>query len=175
VIFPLAKPNNNKTHIAPPMKALASRLLALALLASAALPIATFADEGHGHSHATKLIGPNQGRILTELEPHAEFFVTAERKVRLTFLDDSGAPVAPSADFVATLITGERAAPTTLSFAAEGDTLISTAALPEGQNLPVFLRVKTTPDAATLTIRFQLNLAACPECARPEYACTCAH
>jgi hypothetical protein len=73
------------------------------------------------------------------------------------------------------LITGDRTAPTTLSFVADGDTLLSVAALPEGGNLPGILRVKPNANAVPVTIRFQINLANCGECARPEYACACAH
>ena len=127
------------------------------------------------HGDAAKITGPNKGRILTQLEPHAELFVTADRKVRLTFVDDAGKPVAVPAGHTATLITGDRAAPTTLAFAADGDTLLSTAALPEGGNLPGILRVKPSAQAAAVTIRFQINLANCGGCSRPEYACTCGH
>ncbi len=155
-----------------------TRILALVL----ACTTPAFAADGHdhaGHSHAAKITGPNKGRILTQLEPHAELFVTAERKVRITFVDDSGKPVAIPEGFSATLITGDRAKPTTLQFAAEGEgaaaTLLSTTALPEGQNLPAILRAKPEAGAQPVTIRFQLNLANCGECDRPEYACVCAH
>lgn len=53
--------------------------------------------------------------------------------------------------------------------------LVSTTALPEGNNLPAVLRIKTGADAKPVTIRVQLNLADCGECAHPEYACTCGH
>lgn len=148
----------------------------LALVLACAAP--AFAAEGHdhaGHAHPAKITGPNKGRVLTELEPHAEFFVTADRKVRLTFVDDAGKPVTVPAGLTATLITGDRAAPTTLSFAAEGNTLLSTTALPDVKNQPGILRVKPTAEAAPVTIRFQINLANCGECSRPEYACVCAH
>jgi hypothetical protein len=151
-----------------------TRMLALVLACSAP----AFAAEGHnhaGHSHAAKITGPNKGRVLTELEPHAEFFVTTDRKVRLTFVDDAGKPVAVPSGLTATLITGDRAKPTTLAFAADGATLLSTTALPEGGNLPGILRVKPSAEAAPVTIRFQINLANCGECSRQEYACACAH
>lgn len=146
----------------------------LALLAPA------YAAGEHAHEHATKqLTGPNKGRILTQLEPHAELFVTAERKVRLTFVDDAGKPVAVPAGLVATLITGERSAPVTLGFSADGEgaagSLLTSAALPEGKNLPAVLRVKPSAEAEVVTVRVPLNLALCGECARLEYACACAH
>lgn len=145
--------------------------LGVALLA----PVAGFADgtHAHGHTHAKKIAGPNQGRVLTGIEPRAELFVTAERKLRITFVDDAGKPVAPPAGASVTVITGDRAAPTTLSFAADGDALLSTAALPEGGNLPAVVRIKPGAEAKLVTIRVQLNLAKCGECSRPEYACVC--
>jgi hypothetical protein len=145
--------------------------LCLALLA----PVAGFADgtHAHGHTHAKKIAGPNQGRVLTGIEPAAELFVTAERKLRLTFLDAARKPIAPVAGTTATVITGDRAAPTTLTFAADGVTLLSTAVLPEGGNLPAVLRIKPGAEAKLVTIRVQLNLAQCGECSRPEYACVC--
>lgn len=156
----------------------------LVLLLALAAPVFASGDHGagaHGHSHgaAKKLVGPNQGRVITQLEPHAELFVTSDRKVRLTFIDDSGKPVAVPAGLGATLITGERSAPVTLTFAADGEgatgSLLTTAALPEGKNLPVVLRVKPSAEAEVMTVRVPLNLAICGECSKPEYACACAH
>lgn len=156
-----------------------TKLFALVL----ALVVPAFAAgdhaDGHAHDAAKKLVGPNKGRVITQLEPHAELFVTAERKVRLTFIDEAGKPVAVPAGLSATLITGERSAPVTLSFSAEGEgaagSLLTTAALPEGKNLPVVLRVKPSADAEIVTVRVPLNLATCGECQRPEYACVCDH
>jgi len=145
--------------------------LCLALLA----PVAGFAGgtPAHGLTHVKKIAGPHQGRVLAGIEPRAELFVTAERQLRLTFLDDAGKPLAPPAGASVTVITGDRAAPTTLSFAADGEALLSTAALPEGGNLPAVLRIKSSGEAKLVTIRVQLNLAKCGECSRPEYACVC--
>lgn len=158
-----------------------TKLLALFLLSVAAPVFAAGDHDGHGHSHgpSKKIAGPNNGRVLTQLEPHAEFFVTAERKVRLTFLADDGKPVAVPAGLSATLITGERAAPVTLAFAADGEgatgSLLTSAALPEGKNLLAVLRVKPSAASETVTVRIPLNLAICGECAKPEYACACVH
>jgi hypothetical protein len=149
------------------------RLLALVLACAA--PVLAGAGHDHAQAPSARITGPNKGRILTALDPHAELFVTAERKLRLTFIDAEGRTVAPPAGTTATVITGDRAAPTTLSFAVDGATLLSTAALPEGENLPAIVRVKPGAEAKLVTIRLQLNLAACGECDRPEYACICAH
>ncbi|MEP5506476.1 MAG: hypothetical protein ABJZ54_10495 [Luteolibacter sp.] len=140
--------------------------------------------EGHDHAdhseetHAdVKTIeGPNKGRIITSTEPHVEFFVTADRKILLTFLDDENRPVAVEAPVVSA-IGGERANPTRMTFEAsgEGGALLSDVALPEGNDIPIILQIKTAPDADNVTEKFNINLANCPTCAHPEYACTCDH
>ena len=149
----------------------------LVLLFALAAPAFAGGDHsaGHGHAEAKKLVGPNKGRVIKQLEPHAELFVTAERKVRLTFLGGDGKPVAVPAGLSATLVTGDRSAPVTLTFAPDAGSLLSTTALPEGRSLSAILRVKPSAEAATVTVRLPLNLAVCGECDRPEYACACGH
>lgn len=153
--------------------------IALSILTALAvcLPVST-AEAGpghdHGHSHAKKESGPNGGRLLTKVEPHAEFFVTAERKVQITFLDDHGKAVAPT-NQVVTAIAGDRAAPTKLTFVKAGNVLISETALPAGNDFPTVVQIKLTPEATTVVERFNLNMSNCSGCSKPEYACTCAH
>lgn len=134
------------------------------LLATLAVAAALHAGE--------KAAGPNGGRVLSE--PKAEFFVTPERKVRITFLDAAGKSVAP-AEQVVTVTTGGRSAPVKLAFEKSGDALVSDKALPEGNNFPTVVQVKMSPGARTITEKFNLNLAVCPECKLGEYACTCSH
>lgn len=131
------------------------------------------AAQAHDHDHDT-ITGPNQGRILTEVEPHAEFFVTPERKVLITFVDDRGHVVAPAQQEV-TVTTGSRAAPVRLAFIRQGDTLISDAPLPAGNHLPTVVQIQTAPGADPAAIRFNLDLNPCSGCNRKEYACTCDH
>jgi hypothetical protein len=121
-----------------------------------------------------KEAGPNGGRLLTSIEPHAEFFVTADRKVQITFVDDNGQPVAPG-DQIVIVTTGERSAPTKLTFTKTGKALISDAALPAGNGLPTVVQIKSSPDAKTVTEKFNLDLSICPECKHGEYACVCDH
>ncbi len=129
------------------------------------------AEEGHHHA---KKAGPNGGRVITAFEPHAEFFVTGERKVRITFVDDDFKPVA-AATQVASVIAGDRANPTELSFAADGDTLLSDKALPAGDNFPVVVLIKAGTDSDEVIANFQCNLKDCPTCDFKEYACICDH
>jgi hypothetical protein len=143
-------------------------IVAIAILTSLA------AHAGKDHSHEKKVAGPNGGRILTSIEPHAEFLVTADRKVQITFVDDALKPIAPAAQVV-TITTGERSAPVKMTFAKTGDTLVSEQTVPEGNNFPVVVQIKTTPDAKASVEKFTLNLSNCPDCKYAEYACTCSH
>ena len=153
--------------------------LCLALLAPAAVFAAAGHDHDHaGHSHAPaakKVAGPNGGRILKEVEPHAELFVTAERKVKLTFLDDAGKAAPAPAGATATAITGDRSAPTTLEFELVEGALVSKTALPEGQNLPAIVTIRAGAEAKPVRARLQINLSVCGGCQLAEYACTCGH
>lgn len=142
--------------------------LAIAILTSLAV------HAGTDHSHEKKVAGPNGGRLLTSIEPHAEFLLTADRKVQITFVDDALKTIAPGAQVV-TVTTGMRSAPVKMSFARTGDTLISEQTVPEGNNFPVVVQVKTTPEAKTIVEKFTLNLSNCPDCKLAEYACICAH
>jgi hypothetical protein len=123
---------------------------------------------------AEKIKAPNGGRIIDAVEPHAEFLITKDKKIEIRFLDDAGKVVAPAAQ-TATVTMGDRAAPTKLAFTKDGDKLVSDKTVPEGKELPVVVQIKTTPDAKSVTAKFNLNLAACPTCEHAEYACSCDH
>jgi hypothetical protein len=123
---------------------------------------------------AAEIKAPNKGRIIDSVEPHAEFFVTADKKVEIRFLDDAGKVVAPAAQEV-TVMMGDRSAPTKLTFTKDGDKLVSDKPVVEGQSLPVVLTIKTTPDAKSVTEKFNLDMGNCPPCSHAEYACICDH
>jgi hypothetical protein len=127
-----------------------------------------------GHDHEKKEAGPNGGKILTSVEPRAEFFVTSDRKVQITFLGKDGKAIAPDAQTV-TVTAGERSAPTKLTFVKSGNVLVSKQALPEGDGFPTVVQIKVTPDAKTVVEKFNLSLANCPGCLLAEYACVCSH
>lgn len=138
----------------------------LALLALA-LPFAAPAAE-------PKVAGPNGGRILEKTDPRAEFFVRADRRVQITFLNAAGQPIAPTTQTVR-VISGERSAPRALAFAPEGLALVSDQPIPEGAAVPTVVQIRRTPDAPTVTERFNTNLTTCSECRLAEYACICDH
>ncbi len=123
---------------------------------------------------AEKIKAPNGGRIIDTVTPNAEFLVTTDKKVEVRFLDETGKVIAPDVQTV-TVVMGDRAAPTKLAFAKDGDKLVSDKVIPDGKELPVVLQIKTTPDAKAVTEKFNLNLAKCPTCSNAEYACTCDH
>lgn len=126
------------------------------------------------HAHENIKGGPNGGRVLATTEPHAEFLVTPDHKVQITFLAGDGSPIAPGNEIV-TVTTGDRSAPVKLTFSKTNAGLLSDQVLPEGNNLPVVVQIRTARDAKPTTARFMLNRAECPGCSRPEYACTCQH
>ncbi len=123
---------------------------------------------------AEKIKAPNGGRIIDSVEPHAEFLVTAEKKVEIRFLDASGKVVAPAAQVV-TVTMGDRANPTKLAFTKDGDKLVSDKAIPDGKELPVVLQIRAKEGEKAISAKFSLNLAKCSTCSNAEYACTCAH
>jgi len=150
----------------------------LATLLALALSSFAFADEkkkdDHDHDHEHIIAGPTGGRMITEVEPHAEFFVNADNKIEIRFFNHDNELVAPAGQTVS-VIMGERSKPTKLAFAQEGDKLISDQAIPDGNLLPTVVQIKTGADAKTVTERFNLNLSDCPTCEYKEYACICDH
>ena len=128
----------------------------------------------HGHDHDSIEAGPNGGRILHDVEPHVEFFVTDDRKVQISAVDDDGKAV-PVTTQTVSLMGGSRANPTKMKFTKEGDILVSDIAFPEGNDFPVVVQLKGAPEDKAAIVKFNLNLADCPTCDNKEYACTCDH
>lgn len=154
------------------------KLLTATLLSLALSLTTTAAEKGkdkhdHDHDHAAKA-GPTGGKLITEVEPHVEFFVTKDKKVEIRFVDDDNKVVAPAAQVISVTM-GDRKSPTKLAFTKDGNKLVSDKAIPEGNDLPTVVQIKATPDAKSVTEKFNLNLEKCPTCKYLEYACTCAH
>jgi hypothetical protein len=125
-------------------------------------------------ANAAEIKAPNGGRIIESVTPHAEFLVTADKKVEIRFLDDAGKVVAPDTQIV-TVIMGDRSAPTKLAFTKDGDKLVSDKPVAEGKSLPVVLQIRAKEGDKAVTEKFSLNMANCSECSHLEYACTCDH
>ncbi len=126
-----------------------------------------------GHSHEKTEPGPNGGRLVTSVEPHLEFLLLEDRKVRISAVTDGKA--VPIAQQVVNVIGGKREDPTRLRFVPDGNSLLSDGAIPAGDNLPLILQIQATPEAETVIEKFNLNLAGCPTCSYKEYACICGH
>lgn len=131
-------------------------------------------DHDEDHDHEGIVAGPNGGRVLTGVEPHAEFLVTGDRRVQIAFVDEENKTV-PAAGQSVTVIAGDRTNPTRLTFAADGEVLVSDRALPEGNNFPLVIQIKATPESENVIEKFNLDLNVCPTCTNQEYACTCDH
>ncbi len=151
----------------------ASRILALAaaLLTTVTLQAG---EKGHGHNHEKKHAGPNGGRLITSIDPHAEFFVMSDRKVQITFTGENGKAIAPEEQLVA-VTTGERSTPVKMTFIKTGNVLLSEQTVPFGNNFPVVVQIKGTPEAKAVVEKFTLNLSNCTGCNLAEYACVCDH
>lgn len=117
--------------------------------------------------------GPKGGRLL-ETEPlKAEFFVTPDRHVEITFLDAALKPVAPGTQVVS--ITAEPASgKTAVELEKNATGFVSKTTLPEGAPYRVVVQTRSSADAKPKNFRIDLNLATCGECQKAEYACICA-
>lgn len=145
----------------------------LTTLITLALALSTSAADKDKHEHEAKA-GPTGGRLITEVEPHVEFFVNKEKKVEIRFIDDAMKVVAPAAQVISVTL-GDRSAPTKLSFTKDGDKLVSDKVVPEGNDLPTVVQIREKEGAKAINEKFNLNLNDCPTCKNKEYACTCAH
>lgn len=146
----------------------------IALMSFALAFSASAADKDkHDHEHAAKA-GPTGGKLITEIEPHAEFFVSDDKKVEIRFVDDNNKVVAPAGQIV-TVMLGDRSSPTKLTFSKDGDKLVSDKTIPDGADLPTVVQIRAKEGAKAVTEKFNLNLAQCPTCKNKEYSCICAH
>ncbi len=147
--------------------------IALKFLTALALTIPAFAAEKE-HSHEKKAEGPNGGRVITAVEPHLEFLVTKDRKVEITALTEALKPAKLTGQVIA-VTGGDRSKPTKLEFKEEGGKLVSSNALPEGNDYPVSVSIKPSASVKATYEKFNMNFEKCPTCKHQEYACICAH
>ena len=118
--------------------------------------------------------GPKGGRILDKTSPKAEFYVEKDRTVTIVFYDGN-LKLVPAADQTVTIIADAKSGKAKLEFEKNGDALVSTTKLPEGEGYNVVVQFKQTADAKPQNLRFKLELHDCAGCKRAEYACTCDH
>ena len=145
----------------PHMK-LKSLFIAVAALCSAVSAVA-----------AEKIVGgPKGGRLLEVDGQKAEFFVTKDKKIEITFYDAALKPVAPSEQVVA--VTAEpKSGRTKVDLEKTATGYISKTPVPEGTPYRVVVQMRAKPDAKPQNFRVDLDLSNCGGCKRAEYACTC--
>ena len=122
---------------------------------------------------AEKVVGgPKGGRLLEVDGQKAEFFVTKDKKVEITFYDSALKPVAPAEQVVA--VTAEpKSGRIKLDLEKTATGYVSKSAIPEGAPYRVVVQMRAKPDAKPQNFRVDLDLEVCGECKRGEYACTC--
>jgi hypothetical protein len=131
-------------------------------------------EEVPGHvEHDHKIKAPNGGRILHEVVPHAEFFITKDRKVQITFVDDEGKPLKDKATVKA--VGGKLLSPTKVTFKKTEYGFLSEEELPEGKMVPIMLTFKDSEGKVAPRIKFNVDMSDCPTCDFLEYACICDH
>lgn len=132
--------------------------------------------EGHEHDghEQVALAGPNGGRMIRDVEPSLEFLVRSDRRIELRAFDAEQNAVAFGEQWIQ-VIGGSRSTPTRMLFTLSEGVLVSDVPLPQGDSIPVVLRVRKSPAAEVQTIKFNVNLTDCPSCKFKEYACNCAH
>ena len=97
--------------------------------------------EKHDHDHDKAEAGPNGGKVIHEVEPHLEFFVTEDRKVQITALGEDGKAI-PIGEQTVRITGGSRSNPTRMTLEKKGKVLVSDIAFPEGNDFPVVLQIK---------------------------------
>lgn len=123
--------------------------------------------------HAEKITaGPKGGRLLDSTPLKAEFFVTAERHVEITFYDDHANPILPGGQVV-TVTVEPASGRTPLQMEKTAAGFLSKTPLPAGVPYRVVVQVRATPEAKPQNFRLDLNLDTCGECQHKEYACIC--
>jgi hypothetical protein len=131
----------------------------------------TTALSADDHDHKP-IPGPKGGKVLEIAPLHAEFLVQPDKKVSITFYDESMKPLAPG-EQVVKVIAEAPSGKATLDLEKTSDAFVSTAALPEGDGYRVVLQIKQTADAKPQNFRIDYHTEICGECKLPEYACVC--
>jgi len=149
------------------------KIALLSILAVLALAFTAHAAD-KDHLHDDIKAGPSGGRLITAVEPHAEFFVNKDNKVEIRFVDDDNKVLAPG-EQVVTVTLGDRSAPTRLFFSKDGNKLVSDKTIPAGNDHPTVVQIKAKAGEKAVNEKFNLNLEQCPTCKNKEYACICDH
>jgi hypothetical protein len=125
---------------------------------------------------AEKIVaGPKGGRLLATVPHAAEFFVTKDRVVEVTFYDANQKPVAPG-DRVVGVTAEPKAGRTAIALTKTATGFVSQAPLPAaGEVYRVVVQIRENATGRPQNFRIDLNLGQCGECKFAEYACSCPH
>lgn len=111
---------------------------------------------GFAVAHDVNMKGPNGGKVLAKVHPHAEVFITKDRRVQITFLTNKGKAASLNGQTVKG-ICGQRKSAVRLSFAAKGKSLISDKPIPAGKRIPAVLEFKMSPKGKAVFVRTHLE------------------
>ncbi len=137
------------------------------------LNVVAFAEKEHHHDH--KIIpGPLGGKVLESEPLHAEFFVQADKKVKIVFYDEALKAVLPTTQEVK-VIAETKSGKTVLEFEKSGEGFISKTILPEGNGYRVVIQIKNDRASKPQNFRLDYRAEICGGCKKAEYACTCDH
>jgi hypothetical protein len=119
--------------------------------------------------------GPKGGRLLESTPLPAEFLVTPDGKIEITFYDDARVPVAPVNQVV--VVTAEpKSGRTQIELERTATGFLSKAPLPAADApYRVVVQIRPNAGARPQNFRIDLNLEKCGGCQRSEYACICGH
>lgn len=147
-------------------------------------------EHGHGHSHAQgephshdsennsheseKPKGPNGGRLVDTETIKYEVLILDDRSVEIRILDQAF-EIIPHSVVSASIIAGDRTAPTEISFSPKDEkTLLSHSKLPEGDKIPVIVTIHHKESGKEMNVeKFYADMTSCPTCPFLEYACIC--
>jgi hypothetical protein len=146
-----------------------STFLSLLLLPLFLAPCSQGAED---HQHRKIVPGPKGGKILEIGSGHAEFFVQADKKVRVMLYDEAMKPVLPQAQEVK-VIAEAKAGQAVLELEKTGEAFVSKSALPDGDGYRVVVQIKNDRAAKPQNFRIDYRPEVCGGCQRAEYACIC--
>lgn len=111
----------------------------------------------HKHHDNASMVGPNGGKVIHEVHPHVEVFVTKDRKLQITFLSEAGKAISPGKHTVKA-ICGKRTSPTRMRFTRKGQSFLSGQSLPNGKKIPTVIQIERGAGKKPSIIRLNLNL-----------------
>lgn len=110
------------------------------------------------------------GRMLEAAGLRAEFFIQADRRATVTFVDAAGKAVPSAGRAVTVKVDGKDAV-----LEAQPNGFITKEPLPTKEPAPIVVQVRAEAGAKPVNFRITLNTAHCGGCKRAEYGCTCDH